>query len=185
MTFAHVRNPLGELNENEVEWRRQRAGDDVLTEWEALRDARERTLAAGDAAYFARPMITPTGPGTMADFLAVRILDCWLHEQDLRRALGRPGNLDGPAAEHTVDRLVRHAADRGRQAGRLPGGRGRDHRHHRRGRAHRPLSRSTTVGRRSSTRRPARPLATVTMPTEAFVVLATGRVAADEQVGST
>ncbi len=52
-------------------------------------------------------MMTPTGPGTMADFLAIRILDCWLHEQDIRRALGRRGNLDGAAAEHTIDRLIR------------------------------------------------------------------------------
>ena len=51
--------------------------------------------------------MTPTGPGTAADFLHIRVLDCWLHEQDMRRATGRAGNLSGAAAEHTVDRLVR------------------------------------------------------------------------------
>ncbi len=174
VTFAHVRNPIGELNENEVEWRRGRTGDQVLAEWEALRHQRERTLAAGDAAYYDRPMITPTGPGTMADFLAVRILDCWLHEQDLRRALGRPGNLDGPAAAHTVDRLVRT----------LPIVVGK--------RAACPEGAAVTIaitgavertvhvevhdGRAAILDAPTGPLlATVTMPTEAFVVLATGR----------
>ncbi len=102
-----VRNPIGDLNENEIEARRSRLGAEVLAEWDDLRAVREATLAAGDAAYFARPMTTPTGPGTVADFLAVRILDCWIHEQDIRWALGVPGGLSGPAAEHTVDRLIR------------------------------------------------------------------------------
>ena len=180
VTFAHVRNPIGGLNENEVEWRRRRAGDEVLTEWDVLREQRERTLAAGDAAYYARPMTTPTGPGTMADFLAVRILDCWLHEQDLRRALGRPGNLDGPAAEHTVDRLVRT----------LPIVVGK--------RAACPEGAAVTIAITGAVERTVHvevhdgraaivdaptgpPLATVTMPTEAFVLLATGRAVSDEQ----
>ncbi|MFN8081502.1 MAG: maleylpyruvate isomerase family mycothiol-dependent enzyme [Kineosporiaceae bacterium] len=36
-----------------------------------------------------------------------RPLDVWMHEQDLRRALDRPGNLDSPAARHTVGVLAR------------------------------------------------------------------------------
>ena len=51
--------------------------------------------------------MTPTGPGTMLDFLSIRILDCWVHEQDIRRAVGQPGHLDGGPAEHTTDRLLR------------------------------------------------------------------------------
>jgi uncharacterized protein (TIGR03083 family) len=43
----------------------------------------------------------------MADFLSIRVLDCWIHEQDMRRAVGRPGHGGGPAAQHTVDRLLR------------------------------------------------------------------------------
>ena len=31
-----------------------------------------------------------------------RAIDVWTHEQDIRRALGRPGNLDGPGARVTV-----------------------------------------------------------------------------------
>lgn len=49
----------------------------------------------------------PTGPGTLGDFLGIRILDCWVHEQDMRRATGIAGNEGGPAAEHTIDRLTR------------------------------------------------------------------------------
>ena len=103
----HVKNPIGQFNEAEVEARRPAPGAEVLAEWDELVDLRLATLRGGDDAYFAQPMATPTGPGTMADFLHIRVLDCWIHEQDMRRAVDMPGHLDGAAAEHTVDRLLR------------------------------------------------------------------------------
>jgi uncharacterized protein (TIGR03083 family) len=33
------------------------------------------------------------------DFMGYRAFDVWMHEQDVRRATGRPGNLHGPAAD--------------------------------------------------------------------------------------
>jgi uncharacterized protein (TIGR03083 family) len=103
----HVKNQLGHFNEAEVEARRSRSGTEVLEEWNALVDLRLTTLRSAADDYFDKEMDTPTGPGTMADFLHIRVLDCWIHEQDMRRALDRPGHLAGPAAEHTVDRLLR------------------------------------------------------------------------------
>jgi uncharacterized protein (TIGR03083 family) len=35
-----------------------------------------------------------------------RIVDVWVHEQDLREALDRPGNLDSPAAAAFVERVL-------------------------------------------------------------------------------
>jgi uncharacterized protein (TIGR03083 family) len=104
---SYVHNPIGELNEREVAARRQLPGAAVLAEWNKLRAARERELAAAGDDYFDRPTDTPTGPGTMTDFLAMRILDCWVHEQDIRRALELPPTIVGSAAEHTVARLTR------------------------------------------------------------------------------
>ncbi len=103
----YVRNPIGEMNEHEVDSRRGLAGSAVLAEWDDIIAQRVATLRSADAEYFAQPMMTPTGPGTLADFLSIRVLDCWLHEQDMRRAVGRPGNMSGAAAGHTVDRLIR------------------------------------------------------------------------------
>ncbi|MFN7151146.1 MAG: hypothetical protein ACK4V6_16925, partial [Microthrixaceae bacterium] len=34
-----------------------------------------------------------------------RPLDVWMHEQDVRRAVDRPGGMDSPAAQHTADYL--------------------------------------------------------------------------------
>ena len=104
---AHVKNAIGELNEREVDSRRSMPGPDVLAELEELVALRLDTLRNADAAYFAQERMTPTGPGTMLDFLSLRILDCWVHEQDVRRAVDRPGHLSGRPAEHTVDRLLR------------------------------------------------------------------------------
>ena len=103
----YIRNPIGEMNEHEVDVRRSSSGADGLREWNEIVAIRLKTLRSADDAYFAQPSITPTGPGTLADFLDIRILDCWLHEQDMRRATGHVGNLSGIAAEHTVDRLLR------------------------------------------------------------------------------
>ncbi|MEC4018391.1 maleylpyruvate isomerase family mycothiol-dependent enzyme [Streptomyces sp. H27-D2] len=43
---------------------------------------------------------------TLEHALRMRAFDVWVHEQDLRRALGRPGNLDSPGALVTRDFLV-------------------------------------------------------------------------------
>ncbi len=43
---------------------------------------------------------------TLADLLERRLIDIWVHEQDIREALGRIGNLDSPAASTFVARIV-------------------------------------------------------------------------------
>lgn len=103
----YVKNVIGEMNEHEVDARRSLTGAQVLAEWNEIVVKRTAELRAGDEAYFATPAMTPTGPGTVADFLHLRVLDCWVHEQDMRRALNMPGHESGSAAEHTVDRLMR------------------------------------------------------------------------------
>jgi uncharacterized protein (TIGR03083 family) len=101
-----VRNDIGKFNEYEVVLRRDRPGAEVLAEFDDLVAQRRQSLFAGDDEYFAQPAMTPAGPGDVAGFLVFRVLDNWMHEQDMRRALDRPGHLSGPAAEHTVDRLI-------------------------------------------------------------------------------
>jgi uncharacterized protein (TIGR03083 family) len=170
----HVKNPIGEFNEAEVEARRAMSGAQVLAEWNELVELRLRTLRSAGETYFATEMMTPTGPGTMADFLHIRVLDCWIHEQDMRRALGRPGHGGGAAAEHTIDRLLRTLPIVvGKRAATPEGGAvviditGEVERH---------LVCEVTGGRAAFVDEPtAPPLATVSLDSEAFVVLATGR----------
>jgi uncharacterized protein (TIGR03083 family) len=175
---AHVKNPIGQFNEAEVEARRGRSGAEVLAEWNALVDLRLAALREGDDAYYAKEMATPTGPGTMADFLHIRVLDCWIHEQDMRRAVGKPGHLEGPAAEHTVDRLLRTLPIVvGKRAATPEGGAvilditGGVQRH---------VVCEVTGSRAAIVDAPtAEPLATIALDVEAFIMLATGRCTAD------
>ena len=102
----HVHNPIGAMNENHVDERRGRPGAQVLAEFDELVAERLLQLRRSTAADFAVATMTPTGPGAVADFLHIRVMDNWVHEQDIRRALGRPGHQAGPAAEHSVDRFL-------------------------------------------------------------------------------
>jgi len=182
-TANYVRNPIGEMNEHEVDVRRSASGAEVLHEWNGLIGVRLRTLRAGDDDYFAQPAITPTGPGTLADFLQLRVLDCWLHEQDMRRATGRPGNLTGAAAKHTVDRLIRTIPIVvGKRAATPEGGAvaidisdG----------VERHIICEVQNGRAAFvTKASSPPLATIDLNTESFIVLAAGR-RTSEQVNAT
>ena len=175
---AHVKNPIGEANENEIDSRRHLSGAAVLAEWADIATQRMATLRGASDEYFDAAAMTPTGPGTVGDFLSIRVLDSWVHEQDMRRAVGKPGNLAGPAAEHTVDRLLRTVPIVvGKRAGTPEGASvviditGGVQRH---------VVCTVTDGRATvSSTEPEAPLARITLDTEAFVVLATGRVTAD------
>lgn len=54
-----------------------------------------------------RPSLTPVGPGTYGRFMAIRVFDYWVHEQDVRVPLGLPGHESGPAAEMAIDEVHR------------------------------------------------------------------------------
>ena len=42
----------------------------------------------------------------LGTLLRNRPLDVWMHEQDIRRAVDRPGGMDSPAARHTAEYLA-------------------------------------------------------------------------------
>jgi uncharacterized protein (TIGR03083 family) len=104
----HLKNPLGEMNEVGVAHRRARPGAEVLDELREVTAARSAQLHALSAADLAIEITTPAGPGTVADMLRLRVMDTWSHEQDIRRALGRPGHLTGPAVEESLDHFLRY-----------------------------------------------------------------------------
>lgn len=103
----HVKNPLGESNEVGVDFRRRRTGAEVLAELQEVTVARLAQLQELTTDDLAREIETPAGPGTLADMLTLRVMDTWSHEQDIRRAVGRPGHVDGPAVEEAVAYFAR------------------------------------------------------------------------------
>lgn len=100
--LPHVRNELGRCNEIGVDLRRRMAGTEVLGEFRAVTAERLAQLDLLTGQDLAGQIMTPAGPGTVADMLTLRVMDSWTHEQDIRRAVGQPGGCDGPAAAQAV-----------------------------------------------------------------------------------
>ena len=105
--LAHVKNDIGRSNEVHVDWRRSWLGARVLEEFLKVTGERLVILQAMSEQDFQTETQTPVGPGTVADLIGIRIFDAWVHEQDIRRAVGQAGHLEGPVAEHSVDRVAR------------------------------------------------------------------------------
>lgn len=105
--LSNVKNPIGEFNEHEIDARRGNSGAQVFAEWQAIQTKRRNSFATASDDYYAREMMLPTGPGTFADFLHIRVMDAWVHEQDIRRALRIPGNEASSPAAHSIGRFAR------------------------------------------------------------------------------
>ena len=108
----HVRGDFGRRIEVPVDRRRALTGAQVVNELEDVLSARLAVLRplaeAKDQRAADEPVDSPLG-GQMprARLLAMRTFDIWTHEQDVRRAIGRPANLGSPAAEVAVAWLRR------------------------------------------------------------------------------
>jgi uncharacterized protein (TIGR03083 family) len=103
----HVRNPIGEMNEHWVESRRSATGAAVLDEFRALAAERLADYRAMTPEQLDAVGPTPVGPAPFREFIAVRVMDSWAHEQDMRRAVGRPGHLTGPVTALSVGRVTK------------------------------------------------------------------------------
>jgi uncharacterized protein (TIGR03083 family) len=102
----HVRNDIGKANEAWVVSLRGRSHAELLDEFRAITGKRLAALTAMSADEFYRPSWTPAGDGTYGRWMEIRVFDCWMHEQDIRAATGRPGNEAGPAAEQSLAEVV-------------------------------------------------------------------------------
>lgn len=169
---SHTKNKLGESNEVGIDARRTMSGAEVLAEYREVTAARLAQLRALTPDDLAREVTTPAGPGTIADMLTLRVMDTWSHEQDVRRAVAKPGHDSGPVVDETVRYFARFlpllcgkragVADGASVVFDLP-----------------PVDRfgiEVHDGRAAPTDRPhAAPTVTLTMPATTFAALACGR----------
>ncbi len=100
----HLLGPMSYYTEQGVLARRDR-------DMGSLADEIEKAVAIRYAALRADPPTDPSAapPKTPGDapwntrtLLSNRPLDVWMHEQDVRRAIGRPGGYDTPVVEHVL-----------------------------------------------------------------------------------
>ena len=99
----HVRNDIGRFNEGGIAARRDRSGTGVLAEFRSVTGERLTALGSMSEAEFDAESFTPAGPDTYGRFMQIRTFDCWIHEQDVRGPLGRPGHDAGPAVDVALD----------------------------------------------------------------------------------
>ncbi len=104
---AHVRNDIGRANEQWVAAYRSQPGAQVLAEFEATTARRLEVLRAMTPEAWDAEGFTPEGPGPYRQFMAIRVFDCWFHEQDIREAIDAPGGLEDAVADHSIARIER------------------------------------------------------------------------------
>jgi len=101
----HVRNDIGAFNEQWVASLRTVPPADVLAQFRQLTAERLDTLGAMSDEDWNAESFTPAGKDTFGRFMQIRVFDCWLHEQDIRDALGRPGHETGLAVEVVLEEM--------------------------------------------------------------------------------
>ncbi|MDL9937319.1 maleylpyruvate isomerase family mycothiol-dependent enzyme [Gordonia sp. ABSL1-1] len=102
----HVRNPIGELNENWVQHFRDQSRAQVLAALDEILQVRTAALTAMSQQQFDEPTVTPAGPDTYGRFMRIRIFDCWMHEIDLRDVLDGSVPADPNPARWAVDEIA-------------------------------------------------------------------------------
>jgi uncharacterized protein (TIGR03083 family) len=120
----HVRNDIGAFNEQWVASMRGKAPDEVLARFEEITRSRLATLTAMTEEEWNAESFTPAGKDTFGRFMQIRVFDCWLHEQDIRDAVGRPGHESGLAVDVVLDEMATALGFVvGKKAGAAPGDR--------------------------------------------------------------
>ncbi|MFZ1063824.1 MAG: maleylpyruvate isomerase family mycothiol-dependent enzyme [Acidimicrobiales bacterium] len=102
---SHVRNPIGEINEAFVQTRRSEPGLQVLDEF---RDAARRSLASLRSLSddeWNKVGWSPEGERPYHRFQETRVLDSWIHLQDVRDALLQPEDDHGAGEQIVLNRF--------------------------------------------------------------------------------
>ena len=101
--LAHVHNEIGAVNERWVRHFQRRSGRELVQRFRVATDDRRRQLTETTNQQWVSVTSTPAGPDSYGRFMRIRTFDCWMHEQDIREAVGvraaddalagRPGTL--------------------------------------------------------------------------------------------
>ncbi len=106
---THVHNDIGTLNERWVEHLRDETPAGMLTRFREITTRRRAALSSMPVEEWNTVTFTPAGPDSYGRFMRVRVFDCWMHEHDIREAVGRPAGddgLGGPDTRLALDEMV-------------------------------------------------------------------------------
>ncbi|MEU6483457.1 maleylpyruvate isomerase family mycothiol-dependent enzyme [Streptomyces sp. NPDC046887] len=94
----HVRSEFARYMEVQVDVRRHHTGPEMTAELEYTLIRRARQIRNETRAPDTRVRAPLGAEQSLEVAYRMRAFDLWVHEQDLRAALGEPGNLDSPGA---------------------------------------------------------------------------------------
>ncbi|WP_122262688.1 maleylpyruvate isomerase family mycothiol-dependent enzyme [Ornithinimicrobium cerasi] len=102
----HVRHAFGVWVEEGVRARQQREPADLLAELRGLVELRSAHMYDPDLTLETPVRSVMDASAPFGELTRLRISDVWVHEQDLREMLNRPGSLDAAGASQFVDHVV-------------------------------------------------------------------------------
>ncbi|MER8000087.1 maleylpyruvate isomerase family mycothiol-dependent enzyme [Streptomyces sp. NPDC095613] len=102
----HVRSDSARYMELQVDVRRHHTGLEIVSELEYTVIRRNRQLRNENRDPDTMVPAPLRSRQTLETAMRMRAFDVWVHEQDLRHALDKPGNLDGPGAQVARDVLL-------------------------------------------------------------------------------
>jgi uncharacterized protein (TIGR03083 family) len=103
--LPHVHGDIGRMMEAISQVRRDLPLAAVADELAGLLPRRMEQLR-GAAAQGDPDVMGPMGPRKLSASMPIRVFDLWAHEQDIRRALGRPARIDCVAARVALHRTL-------------------------------------------------------------------------------
>ncbi len=102
----HIKNDLGRRNEIWIDWYRAKTGAEVLEAYRDIIAERLRVLPTLAPGQLQAPSPASLRGEVLERHLQRRIVDCWAHEQDIRRSVSRPGHQVGPVVDHVMVRML-------------------------------------------------------------------------------
>lgn len=105
-TVPHVLNDIGSFNEAWVIEMSTMAPAEVRDRFVNYTTQRLEALQTMAQDAWDVESWTPAGKDTYGRFMRIRAFDCWMHEQDIRDALGRHGHESGIAVELSLDEMA-------------------------------------------------------------------------------
>ncbi|MFW6692506.1 maleylpyruvate isomerase family mycothiol-dependent enzyme [Streptomyces sp. MAR4 CNX-425] len=104
--LVHITGEKARYVEVQVDVRRHHTAPEMTADLEYTLIRRRRQLRDDKRAPDTKVRGAFGEEVTLAEALRYRAFDIWVHEQDIRRALGRPGNIDSPGALVARDELL-------------------------------------------------------------------------------
>jgi uncharacterized protein (TIGR03083 family) len=102
---AHVKNPIGEVNESFVEAYRHTPGEELLELFRRTSARSIERLRGLSDEEWEKVGWSPEGERPYHRFQETRVLDSWIHLHDIRDALLEPEDDHGPGEEIVVNRF--------------------------------------------------------------------------------